>query len=134
MKLYVASKHQDKAANLRMELLRDGHEVTSRWITNDEKFGGNPEDYTFEERRALALADEEDVRAADDGLILISDPKGFILSGGKHVETGIAIALKRRIYVIGRRENIFHFHPLVELFDNAESLREVLRERSAAAR
>ena len=72
--------------------------------------------YTDAERSTLARMDEEDVRLADDGLVLIAESEGRCVPGGKHVETGIALALGRSVYVIGRRENIFHWHPDVRVF------------------
>src|SRR5256885_1088546 len=112
MNLYIASKHQDKAAALRERLICDGHTITARWITDDKKFCSGVAAYTDDERIALARMDEEDVRRASDGLVLIAEPEGVNVPGGKHVETGIAIALGRRVFVLGRRENIFHWHPL----------------------
>jgi hypothetical protein len=127
MRLYIASKHQDKAAALMAELVADGHEITARWITLDTKFSNGVESYTDSERRALALMDEEDVRAAVDGLVLIAEPPEINVPGGKHVETGIALALGRPVFVVGRRENIFHWHPSVNIFPDSTSLRAALK-------
>lgn len=127
MRLYIASKHQDLAAALMAELTSDGHEITSRWITLDKKFGSGLDDYNDEERRALALMDEEDVRAAVDGLVLIAEKPDVNVPGGKHVETGMTLALRRPVFVLGRRENIFHWHPLVSIFPDTQSLRSYLR-------
>lgn len=106
-----------------------GHEVTSRWIISDKKFHRGPSAYSDEERTRIALMDEEDVRAATDGLILLAEEPGRFVPGGKHVETGIALALGRPVFVIGHRENIFHWHPRVTVFDSQESfLRTIGRE------
>src|SRR3954463_6640841 len=111
MRLYIASKHQDLAAALMADLISDGHDITSRWITMDSKFGFGLESYTDDERRALAPMDEADVPTAVDGLVLIAEQPGITVPGGKHVETGIALALERPVFVLGRRENVFHWHP-----------------------
>lgn len=122
MKLYVASHCRETAAGLKKELERDGHEVVSRWIVSDTKFGLGAVAYSDAERTALALQDEEDVRAACDGLVLIAEPEGRFVPGGKHVETGIALALRRPVFVVGRRENLFHWHPLVLMVPDTAGL------------
>src|SRR4051812_38284363 len=107
MELYIASKDQNKAALLMAELTSDGHKITARWITLDTKFATGIENYSDDELRSLAEMDEKDVRAATGGLVLIAEPEGILVKGGKHVETGIAIALGRPVFVVGRRENVF---------------------------
>ena len=121
MKFFIASHSQIEAKELMLELIKLGHEITSRWITEDTKFHKSQKAYSDEERMHISLLDEEDVRKAEDGLILISEKTGRNVPGGKHVETGIALGLGRPIYVIGRKENIFHWHPKVKIFkDNQE--------------
>lgn len=120
MKLFIASHNRDYARLVKLEIERLGHESTARWITDDRKFGSS--DYEDHERRELASMDEEDVRRAADGLILLAEMPGHFVPGGKHVETGIAIALRRPVYVVGRRENIFHWHPSVTVFADTEEL------------
>ena len=120
MKFFIASHNRDYARLLKVELERLGHECTSRWITSDSKFGSS--DYSDDERIRLALMDEEDVRRGIDGLILLAEMPGHFVPGGKHVETGIALALGHRVYVVGRRENVFHWHPQVTVFESTEAL------------
>jgi hypothetical protein len=116
LKFFIASHSQIEAKKLRDQLVKAGHEVTSRWIIEDTKFHMSLNAYTDEERTHIAQLDEEDVRKAEDGVILIAEKKGRCVPGGKHVETGIALGLGRPIYVIGRKENIFHWHPKVTIF------------------
>ncbi|MEX2381622.1 MAG: hypothetical protein WD490_04510 [Opitutales bacterium] len=98
-----------------------GHEVTSRWVTCDTKFNHGLRAYSDEEKTRLTLIDEEDVRAAIDGLVLVAETDGKFVPGGKHVETGIALALGRPVYVIGNHENLFHWHPLVQVFPDEDA-------------
>jgi hypothetical protein len=116
MKLYIASSSQSKARQLSRQLEAAGYECTSSWVQKDEKFDLGLSAYTDYERRSLALRDEEDVRNAVDGVILIAESPGRFVPGGKHVETGMAIALGRSVYVLGQKENVFHWHPLVKVF------------------
>jgi hypothetical protein len=126
LKLYVASHSKDQALQVASRLRAHGHIVTSRWIDFDSKFGHGISQYTDDEREALALMDEEDVHSAEDGLVLVAESEGRTVPGGKHVETGIALGLGRLIFVLGRRENVFHWHPRVSRFDNLEALVEAL--------
>lgn len=121
MKLYIASHSQNDARLLKADLELRGHVVTSRWITADAKFGHGVEAYSDSERRSLATMDEDDVRASD-GLILIAETEGRTVPGGKHVETGMAIALGLPVFVIGRPENLFHWHPRVTLVQSPAEL------------
>jgi len=122
MRLYIASHSQQAAKDLKVRLEFAGHSVIARWITVDVRFGAGLSAYTDEERAALALMDEEDVRAATDGLVLIAEPDGRPVPGGKHVETGIALALCRPVFVLGRRENLFHWHRGVTVLDSVDQL------------
>ena len=131
MKLFIASRSQTSAREVMERLQAGGHVVTSRWITTDKKFHQGVEAYTDAERTAIALMDEEDVRQATDGLVLIAEPPGEMVPGGKHVETGIALAMGRPVFVIGRKENIFHWHPAVRVFADLDAL---LMHLDAAAR
>jgi nucleoside 2-deoxyribosyltransferase len=121
MKLFIASHSQTHARALQTQLEGHGHEVVARWISMDSKFGHGLDAYTDEERTALAAMDEADVRAAD-ALILVAEPEGRTVPGGKHVETGIAIALEKPVFVIGRKENIFHWHPRVRVLATTDDL------------
>lgn len=121
MKLYIASHSQEMAKSLMERLTAQGHEITSRWITEDTKFHRGTRAYTSAERRALCMMDEEDIRRCD-ALVLLAEAAGRNVPGGKHVETGIAIALGQPVFVLGRRENIFHWHPCVRVFEDFASL------------
>ena len=124
---FIAAHSREAAQDLKSRLNAAGYHITSRWITEDTKFNEGIGAYSDEERRSIAEMDEEDVRAAEAGLILLAELPGKTVPGGKHVETGIAIALGRPIYVIGRRENIFHWHPSVRIFETLEQLLEYLK-------
>ncbi|HOW70460.1 MAG TPA: hypothetical protein PKY77_07660 [Phycisphaerae bacterium] len=112
MKVFIASHSQELASKLRDLILGRGHECTARWIVEDTRFHAGHGAYSDEERARLALMDAEDVAAADV-LVLIAEEEGRTVPGGKHVETGMALAAGRPVVVWGRRENVFHWHPLV---------------------
>lgn len=128
MRIYIASHSQSRASELKRVLEGHGHVIVARWIDCDTKFGLGVSAYSDDERRALAVMDDEDVRRAD-ALVLLAEPEGQTVPGGKHVETGIAIALGRLVFVLGRRENLFHWHPAVTPVSSVKSLLLELRKR-----
>ena len=82
-----------------------GVEVNSRWLNqySTSGYAGGPgEGIKFAER------DLEDIEVADALLFFAEDPTIGIPRGGRHVEFGYALALDKRIEVVGPKENVFH--------------------------
>lgn len=77
-------------------------------------------------RAHFANNDWEDVTGADLVISFTEAPRSSANRGGRHVEYGIALALKKRVIVIGYRENIFHWLPQVEFFLTFEEAVKVL--------
>jgi hypothetical protein len=125
MKVFIASHSQENARALKHKLENAGYEVVSRWVTNDHKFSSGIGAYSDAEREDLAVVDETDVRAAD-ALVLIAEAEGVTVPGGKHVETGIAIGLRKPVIVVGRKENIFHWHPSISVVRTQDELMAAL--------
>lgn len=121
MNFYIASRCQEAARAIRDELQAAGHTVTSRWL-EETNYGA---DKTDTERMAIARIDHEDVIACDY-LVFRSEPDGARVPGGKHVEMGMALALHRPVFVIGARENIFHWHPSVHVVGSVAEVLENL--------
>lgn len=132
MKLYIAAHSQTAAKSLKERIEEMGHVCTARWITTDEKFPQGLSAYSCDEKRELVVVDEHDVREAVDGLVLIAEPPGQLVPGGKHVETGMALAYGYSVFVIGRRENLFHWHPNVKVFEDADAFVHHLRTQASA--
>jgi hypothetical protein len=92
--------------------------VTSRWI---DPLPGDEEDCStdvlaFEPERVwkYAEADCADIAAAET-FVSFTGPVG---RGGRHIEHGYAMALGKRIVIVGPRENVFHAQPGVEVFES----------------
>lgn len=120
MKVYLCSRYsrRDQMRSVREELQRQGHVVTSRWLdTNWEEKdrSGSSSAAPPAYRQEYAVKDLEDVAAADC-LIAFTEEPGVSGRGGRHVELGFALALGKRVIVVGRRENLFCHHPCVEFF------------------
>ena len=122
MRVYLAARYSrhKEMQGYRDELAKLGHVVTSRWINGDHQ----AENDNIEKMAQFAQDDWEDIHAADWVISFTEEPRQMSSSrGGRHVEHGIALALGKRVIVVGWRENVFHCLSQVELF---ESWQEVL--------
>jgi nucleoside 2-deoxyribosyltransferase len=119
MKVYVASHCRWAALYVAGVLIQRGHKVTSRW--HDEEFP--TPDLTDARRRVIATEEIADVLESD-AMVLIASPDK--VPGGKFVEAGAAIGAGKRVIVIGRRENLLLWHPLVEATTDADEAAALL--------
>jgi len=110
VRIYLAARYsrnsemREVAAYIRAR----GDEVTSRWINGSHEIGDHPSD---EARRVLAEEDYEDLVRADAVLCFSEEPRSNNSRGGRHVEFGLALALNKPLFVIGPKENVFHYLP-----------------------
>lgn len=142
MKIYLAARYsrREELAAYRTELEGLGHTVQARWLNGEHQLAndGTPigengaalvegtlrsgeqlSEHEQTERAAalrtkFALDDWEDVNAAELVISFTEPPRSKANRGGRHVEYGIALANKSRIIIVGHRENIFHWLPIVE--------------------
>lgn len=132
MKIYLAARY---SRNPEMREHRDaleaaGHVVTSRWI---DQHGGELEESFTPERLdrdpdfcgRFALVDVEDLEGAD--MVVSFTGNGGGGKGGRHVEFGLAAALKKRLVLIGPRENVFHCLPQVMVVRDVAALIRLLQ-------
>ena len=128
MKLYISARYgrRPEAEGVARMLQDAGHEITSRWVWRDQ-----PQDYetaTHEEVGEFAMEDLEDVCLAQ-GLVALSEPSDNPWGrGGRHVELGYALGLRKEVFVVGPLENIFHYLLDVVVTDTVPELIEYLRE------
>lgn len=124
MKLYLA--HNFAAREwLQTQLPRfaeRGHEVTSRWITDDSHLDQKPRGQINS-----AKDDLEDVISAD-GLVLFTDQWGDRAGRGKYVEFGYALRQGMKIYLVGESNTncVFYFCPGIKQYKNVDELLEAL--------
>lgn len=110
MKAYIAApwEFREQARQLGRLLTFRGITVMSRWLTVDDD--GVPG----------AQMDLDDIAASDILIALNPEGWGRLGTGGRHVEFGYALALKKPILLIGEPSNIFH--SLVKAVDDSEDL------------
>lgn len=115
MKVYLAARYSRKKEikALIPILLQYNIQTTSRWL--DEPWEGTAQltEFTPEFCRLTASIDLEDIDNADTFVFFSEDPLVGTPRGGRHVEFGYALSQGKRIVVIGRPENIFHYLPQI---------------------
>lgn len=112
-KVYLAGRfdRQHEFRRYRDELVDVGIEVTADWLDNHgdaERIASGQEHYSDLELGDFAASDLHDVRKADLLVAFTESPDIGSSSGGRHIETGFALALDMPIIVVGPRENVFH--------------------------
>lgn len=120
VKVYLAGPFErgGEIARIGLLLMQRGHVVTARWLVQHEEARDS------RELRRQAAADLEDIGAAD-ALVAVTLPGSP--RGGRHVEFGYALALGKRVVILGQPENVFHHLPQVERVGSVEELAARLR-------
>lgn len=111
MKFYVAGKWDDKptARRVMREIRSGGHIVTHDWTTYEVM-------YTDEEER-MSVCAAKDIEGVRDCNILVAIMIDFDYAyRGTYTEIGAAIALRKKVYIIGpstttAANNCFWHHP-----------------------
>lgn len=124
--IYLAARYSRKPEmqDVASTLVDRGYRVTSNWIQENYDPNVVLTEITDEDNRKIALVDLEDILSADAMLFFAEDPLIGIPRGGRHVEFGYAMALNLEIYVIGPKENIFHYLEGVKHFETFEAFLE----------
>ena len=139
MNIYLAASYSRRAEiEGYAELLRGmGHQVTSRWHQGrNTPLTGSDDMQRFAHH--YARGDIADIESAELYIAFTTTPMPSEVpgaaactapykAGGTHVEFGIAVALTKELWVVGPRENIFHFMDGVRLFDSWPPAWEKLR-------
>lgn len=137
--IYLSGQFEDGLAlcEVARELRDREHTVTSRWLHSAA--AGPATALAGEEGAAARLAgiarqDIEDIVAAD--LVVVFNPLEAcsVGRGGRHVETGYALALGKRLIVVGARGNVFHWLPEVTVLPDWPALHALLDDDVALER
>jgi len=121
VRIYLAARfdRSGEMLNVAGALSGAGHFITSRWIHGRQ----NAPDLVS------AVEDIEDLSEADCLVSFTERPTegvSWAARGGRHVEFGVALAMGKRLCVVGPRENIFHHLPRVEVFRSLAELIDAL--------
>lgn len=140
--VYLAAPYgaRDAIRSYASELAAVNIECTSSWLDEQDKIGaGTVGAATDIDDQSAALRVRKDFRDIGKAHILVlfteSAAKaltvgGSSTSGGRHVETGYALASGKRVIVVGTPENIFHRGAECTIVpDWHEALIELIRTR-----
>lgn len=129
-RIYVAaSAPRHGSAKALAELLRkEGHDVVSDWHDQDGlnfalESSGASMDILATRYEGESVRDVLQVRMADILVVITGDQQ---TRGGRHTELGIALDRGCAVYLLGPREQVFHYHPDVRVVSSAIELVETL--------
>lgn len=84
---------------------------TAGWL--DQTAGNQNIPSHFHTAMEMADRDTRDIKRSNCMLLFTNDPEGVKTGGGRHTEVGIALSEFLPIFLIGPRENVFHYHPSI---------------------
>jgi len=132
---YLAARYsrREELCMYRDDLEARGHQVPARWLLGDHQVHGLEANRAIEgdgpvpAARAVLFAEDDisDLLAADVLVAFTDPPRSSTSRGGRHVEFGIALGLRRgtesgpKIFTVGPLENVFYALPDIDgSFDN----------------
>ena len=126
--VYLAARirRRDELEDYRAQLEAAGIACTATWLTMPP-----PSQWSDETWAHLAELDRDDVLRAE-GLVLFTEPGELDGGSGRHVEFGMALALGKRVIVVGRHENLFQRLPEVTVVPDWPSALALLTQPSLA--
>lgn len=111
-KAYLAARYsrRDEMCEYAVELAEEfGVRVTSRWLAEQEPLNSQMGQHSEEFYIKTAYVDILDIEMADVLIFFAEDPLIGVPRGGRHVEFGYALATGKKIFVVGPKENVFHY-------------------------
>jgi hypothetical protein len=116
---YVAASaaRQGDAKVVAEHLRARGAKVKARWLEQEDVSYGRPG--VEDELGSCAQLDMHDVINSDEVVCLSGDAYS---KGGRHSEIGAAIALGKNVWLLGPREQVFHYHPLVKQVETVDQI------------
>ncbi len=139
MRIYVAGAYalRDQLRAVAAQLTTDGHVITSTWLQGTHPITAGTVaaglDHGIAYITSSSAEDLAGIRSSDVLLLFTGNAmremepgidEARLHTGGRHVETGYALALGKRIVVVGEPENIFH--RLVDVMPDFETARELM--------
>lgn len=109
MRIYLAAAYgrQLEMRGVRTQLRQMGHLVTSRWLDQDTEMTFSPAAILHAPPAAQSMA-RRDMADIEQAHMVINFTDGQPARGGRHVEFGYALALGKRLSIVGPREHVFH--------------------------
>ena len=124
-RIYLAARYSRRIEICRYRNMLETHgfKAHCEWLLGNHQW--NPiaaqaetaKDTVPIEAGEFAQDDLRDLSAADTLIAFTDPPRSKASRGGRHVEFGYALAMRKRIIIVGPRENVFYWLPQVERFD-----------------
>ena len=129
--IYLSGQFEDGPVlrNVRDDLVRMGLRVTSRWLDGPSFIPATASAHeagAAVRLAAIAHQDLEDIQACDVIVVFNPEEACNVGRGGRHVETGYALALGKKVIVVGARGNVFHWLQEVTVVEGWRQLVDVL--------
>jgi len=134
LSFYLAARYgrREELCAYKADLEARGHDVPARWLLGEHQVYGTEAARAVQAGGPVPAAqafvfaedDMEDLLAADVVVNFTEPPRSTASRGGRHVEFGIALGLRRaasafddqlrRLFIVGPLENVFHALPEVD--------------------
>ena len=136
--VYLSGQFEDGPVlrKVRDDLVRTGFRVSSRWLDDESSVpatAGAHREGAAARLAAIAHQDIQDIHAADVVVVFNPPEARNVGRGGRHVETGYALALGKKVIIVGARGNVFHWLPEITVVDDWSGLRNCLDLQPAKA-
>lgn len=130
MKVYIAGQYarRDEFAGYRTILEGLGITVTSRWLNEKGSLTGQMGDNSTEFYVETATVDLEDIDSADAIVFFAENPLVGVPRGGRHFEHGYAYGTGKPAFIIGPKENVFHYIGRNYHFDSFDAFLEAFKK------
>jgi nucleoside 2-deoxyribosyltransferase len=124
VRIYLASRfdRQDELRGYARQLRAAGHVVTARWLKEESDVVLAPTGWTNDPSQLVTFA-KNDLADIDDSDMMVVFTHEGLARGGMHVEFGYALALNKRLVVVGPRQTLFHYLPRVTQFETWKEAR-----------
>ena len=140
--VYLAAPYgaRQRVREYAAELRAAGHTVTSSWLDETHEINAGTQaaatSLPDETVSAHAAQDMEDIDGSDALVLFTAKSLGVEGGGGRHVETGYALAKGLPVFVVGDPENVFHRlgEPAVTLCGTWTGALRALREVNGTGR
>lgn len=134
LKIYLAAMYswRDRIRQYADELQALGFDVTSSWLRERANPKIELTDVSPAFLRQHAKNDREDLLSSDAIVLFTVRPTRRTKRGGRHTEFGMAITAGKLLLILGPRENVFHYLPEVNQFEDFAAVKTFLvteRER-----
>ncbi len=120
LRVYLAARYgrYPEMQGYAQSLKTAGYTITSRWITGAHALLDGDGEACPAMATQWAREDWNDLSTAHICIAFTEPPieTPGRARGGRHVEYGAALAMGKRVIVVGYRENIFHWLPVVEYY------------------